>query len=53
MATDYARYINLVVGLAEDPAHRTRIRETMSRNAGAAFADSDAVDALARLLLDA
>lgn len=52
VATDYARYINLVVWLAEDPAHRTRIRETMSRNAGAAFADSDAVDALARLLLD-
>jgi predicted O-linked N-acetylglucosamine transferase (SPINDLY family) len=52
VAADHSRYIDLAVGLAEDPAHRTRIRETMRLNAGAAFADLGAVDALARLLLE-
>lgn len=52
VAADCQRYIDLAVGLAEEPAHRARIRETMRRNAGAAFADLGAVDALARLLLE-
>jgi predicted O-linked N-acetylglucosamine transferase (SPINDLY family) len=52
VAADPQRYIDLAVGLAEDPAQRARIRETMRLNAGAAFADLDAVDALARLLLE-
>jgi protein O-GlcNAc transferase len=52
VAADCRRYIDLAVGLAEEPAHRARIRETMRRNATAAFADLGAVDALARLLLE-
>jgi predicted O-linked N-acetylglucosamine transferase (SPINDLY family) len=52
VAADYSRYIDLAVGLAEDAAQRSRIRETMRLNAGTAFSDSSAVRALARLLLE-
>jgi predicted O-linked N-acetylglucosamine transferase (SPINDLY family) len=51
VAADHQRYIDLAVELAEDPAKRTRIREALRLNAGAAFCDLGAVDALARLLL--
>ena len=52
VAADHPRYIDLAVGLAEEPAQHARIRETMRLHAGAAFADLGAVDALARLLLE-
>jgi predicted O-linked N-acetylglucosamine transferase (SPINDLY family) len=52
VARDHQRYIELAVGLAADAAHRARIREIMHRNAGAAFADLRAVQALARVLLE-
>lgn len=52
VAADHQRYIDLAVGLAEDPALRARTREVMRLNAGTAFADLSAVEALARLLLE-
>jgi predicted O-linked N-acetylglucosamine transferase (SPINDLY family) len=52
VAADHQRYIDLAVELAQDPARRARIRETMRLNGSAAFADVGAVDALAHLLLD-
>jgi predicted O-linked N-acetylglucosamine transferase (SPINDLY family) len=51
VAADHARYIDLAVALAEEPGRRARIREALRLDAGAAFADMDAVDALGRLLL--
>jgi protein O-GlcNAc transferase len=51
-ADDVESYVDLAVGIAEDPGYRARIRETLRLNAGAAFEDASAVDALARVLLD-
>jgi predicted O-linked N-acetylglucosamine transferase (SPINDLY family) len=53
VAADHHRYIELAVELAEDPARRALIRETMRLNSAGAFADASAVDALAHLLLTA
>jgi predicted O-linked N-acetylglucosamine transferase (SPINDLY family) len=52
VAADLDRYVDLAVQLAQDAEHRARIRETMKRNSAALFSDVDAVNALARLLLE-
>jgi predicted O-linked N-acetylglucosamine transferase (SPINDLY family) len=52
VAADYQRYIDLAVALAAEPAQRARVHELLRLNAGSAFADLGAVDALARLLLE-
>jgi protein O-GlcNAc transferase len=52
VADDLDGYVDLAVGIAEDPAGGARIRETLELNAATVFADTSAVDALASLLLN-
>jgi protein O-GlcNAc transferase len=52
VAVDRQRYIDLAVDLAENAEHRYAVREAIGHAASSAFADLEAVGALAGVLLD-
>ena len=51
IATTQTQYADIAVRLAQDSAHRTRLRERMALAEHSAYGDRDAVEALSQVLL--